>query len=149
SDLKHWSSDGAVLDAAGLQAFDTAELYINVHTPANPDGEIRGQIVPPDRSVLFVALSGSGEVPPVVTSARATAAITFNPAFPTGDITVHVNTSGLDDAIAAHVHRAPLGANGPILIGLTQDANDLTHWQSTGAVLDSSGVAAFNAGELY
>ncbi len=150
ANVKHWSSAAdAVLDAAGMQAFDAAELYLNIHTPANPGGEIRGQIVPPGREVLFVALSGAEEVPPVAGNARATAAITVDPAFAMGDITVHVNTLGLDDAVAAHVHQAPVGANGPVLIGLNQDANDTSHWQSDGAVLDSAGVQAFNAGELY
>ncbi len=149
SDVKHWQSDGAVLDAAGLQAFDAAQLYINVHTPANPGGEIRGQIVPPNKAVLFVPLSGSEEVPPVVINARATAAITYDPSFAAGDIEVHINTLGLDDSVAAHVHQAPKGANGPVLIGLNQDPNDVSHWQSDGAVLDAAGIAAFNAGELY
>jgi hypothetical protein len=149
NDVNHWSSDGAVLDATGLQAFDAAELYINVHTPAHQGGEIRGQIVPSDRAVLFVKLSGAGEVPPVATTARATAAITFNPTFPTGALAVHLNTSELDDAVAAHVHQAPVGANGPVLIGLNQDANDPKHWQSDAAVLDAAGIQAFNAGDLY
>jgi hypothetical protein len=149
ADVKHWSSDAAVLDAAGLAAFDAGDLYINVHTPANPNGEVRGQIVPPGMVVLFVPLSGDEEVPPVTTSARAVAAITLDPAFPTGAMAVHVNTLGLDDAVAAHVHQAPVGANGPVVVGLDQDPNDLTHWSSTAAVLDANGIAAFNAGELY
>jgi hypothetical protein len=149
NDVKHWSSDGAVLDAAGLEAFGAAELYINVHTPDHQGGEVRGQIVPPDMAVLFVTLSGAEEVPAVVTNARAIAAITYDPSFATGGIAVHVNTSGLDDAAMAHVHQAPEGANGPVLFGLTQDPNDVKHWQSDGAVLNAAGVQAFNAGDLY
>jgi CHRD domain/Bacterial Ig-like domain len=149
TNVKHWSSDNAMLDAAGLAAFDAAHLYVNVHTPANTGGEARGQIVPAGMTVLIVPMSGDEEVGPVATAARATAAITLNPAFPTGDIVVHVNTAGLDDAIGAHVHQAPLGANGPVLFGLNQDPNDPTHWLSDNAVLDAAGIAAFNAGELY
>lgn len=37
---------GTVLDEAGREAFARGELYFNVHTAANPAGEIRGQIVP-------------------------------------------------------------------------------------------------------
>jgi hypothetical protein len=148
ADVKHWSSDAAVLDATGLAAFDAGELYINVHTPANPNGEVRGQIVPPGMAVLFVPMSGDQEVPPVTTNARAVAAITLDPAFPTGDIAVHVNALGLDDAVAAHVHQAPVGANGPVVVGLDQDPNDVAHWSSSNAVLDANGIAAFNTGEL-
>jgi hypothetical protein len=35
---------GAKLDADQLKAFKAGELYINVHSAANPGGEIRGQL---------------------------------------------------------------------------------------------------------
>ncbi len=150
ADPKHWfSADDAALDAAGLQALDAAQLYLNVHSPANPGGEIRAQIVPSTMAVLFVTLSGAEEVPPVATSARAMGAVTFDPAFPTGNIAVHLNTSGLDDAAMAHVHQGTVGANGPVLIGLNRDPNEVKHWQSDAAVLNSAGIQAFNAGDLY
>lgn len=41
-----WSvPEGAALDANGLAQFESGNLYINVHTEANPPGEIRGQLV--------------------------------------------------------------------------------------------------------
>ena len=35
---------GAKLNADQLKAFKSGELYFNVHTAANPNGEIRGQL---------------------------------------------------------------------------------------------------------
>ena len=35
---------GAKLNADQMKAFKAGELYFNVHSAANPDGEIRGQL---------------------------------------------------------------------------------------------------------
>ena len=37
---------GAKLNNAQMQAFKAGNLYVNVHTPANKGGEIRGQLNP-------------------------------------------------------------------------------------------------------
>jgi hypothetical protein len=37
---------GAKLQDAHYQAFKDGKLYVNVHSAANPNGEIRGQIKP-------------------------------------------------------------------------------------------------------
>ena len=36
----------AILNDAQYEAFKTGNLYVNVHTAANKDGEIRGQLIP-------------------------------------------------------------------------------------------------------
>jgi hypothetical protein len=36
----------ATLSDAQAQALTAGQMYINIHTPANPGGEIRGQVVP-------------------------------------------------------------------------------------------------------
>ena len=60
------------------------------------------------------ALSGENEVPPVDTDASGSATIGLNPLA----ITVTLETQGLTDAIAAHIHCAPPGVNGPIIFQL-------------------------------
>lgn len=38
--------DGAKLDASQFQAYKDGALYVNVHSVANKDGEVRGQLMP-------------------------------------------------------------------------------------------------------
>lgn len=45
-DFGHWFVEGQAVTTENLQDFDDNNWYVNVHTPANPDGEIRGQFAP-------------------------------------------------------------------------------------------------------
>jgi hypothetical protein len=146
-DAGHWSVSGAQLDDAGLASYRAGQLYVNLHTPANPGGEIRGQIAPASIEVLFTELSGDQEVPAVVTTASGTAATTIDR--DTGTVTLHLNTSGAGDATASHVHTGPAGQNGPVLIALAQDMADTDHWSVSGARLDGVGLPNYKGGQLY
>ena len=84
------------LNAAGLDALNAGRLYINVHSPDYPPGEVRGQIVPDGITVLFTELSGEQEVPAVDTRASGLAAITLDES--SSMVSIHVNNEGLDDA---------------------------------------------------
>jgi hypothetical protein len=148
-DVGHWLTPaGTLLDATQLEQLAAGQLYINVHTPANPAGEVRGQIAPDGIEILHVSLSGDEEVPPVATAATATGGLTLNRA--TGELEVHVTGMGLDDAAAAHVHQAFAGGNGGVELELEQDPNDVAHWfSSSNTVLDAAQLEALGAGSLY
>ncbi len=142
-----WSAD-AVLDTGGQAQYLAGQFYVNIHTPTNPGGELRGQIVPGPIELAFSRLDGEQSVPAVATEARGLAATTLNPV--TGAIVAHVHTNGVDDASAAHIHIGAAGANGGVALGLEQDAGDMAHWMTpAGAMLDRQGVADFLAGSLY
>lgn len=88
--------------------------YVNIHTPANQGGEIRGQIVP---LRIPITMSGAAEVSPVSTPGVASGWITLigNQMF--YDIPF-VNLSA--DASAAHIHGpADVTTNAPVLIPFT------------------------------
>lgn len=142
-----WSVQASTaLLATEFDDFNAGGLYVQVTTATEPNGAARAQLLTGNTEVEFTILSGSQHVPRVTSPGSATASLTVDPA--TGDIVIHVNTSGLDDAAEAHIHRALAGLNGNVLIGLMQDSGDVTHWSAT-AMLDAVGVQALADGELY
>jgi hypothetical protein len=91
-----------------------------------------------------VTLTGGEEVPAVTTTATGSGTITIK-----DDKTVSgsVTTKGLD-GIAAHIHIAPVGKNGPPIVTLTKAADGV--WQvPEGAKLNDEQYAAFKSGGLY
>ncbi len=138
---------GAMLDAAGVDRLLAGALYVNVHTAANPGGEIRGQILPDGFVLRFTDLAGSAAVPRVGSIASGRAAVTLDQV--TGALVVQAQVEGLADATQAHVHEAYAGASGPVLVPLTQDVMDPGHWFVEDATLNAAGLVAFAAGKLY
>lgn len=146
SDPAHWLVEEAALAADQLAAFAAGRWYVNVHTPANPGGEIRGQAAPRDIEVLFSALSGDQVVPPVTTSAGGIAATTMNLA--TQEFVVVLNLEDADDAVSAGVYSGAAGENGPLVLPLAQSAMPVSQWSAM-ATLDDDTFADYGNGALY
>ncbi|MDQ3015723.1 MAG: CHRD domain-containing protein [Bacteroidota bacterium] len=91
--------------------------YINVHTAANPGGEIRGQIFL-EQDISFVApMTGDNEVPGVTTDGRGLGVFHYT----NGTLTLDVNVqlTELSSTITgAHFHNGAEGENGPVVIDL-------------------------------
>lgn len=103
--------DGAaVLTQEQIDAFLADGLYFNVHTPANPGGEIRGQI-DKDGAVRLASLNGAQETPPATSSGFGGGILAVDGT--TGEVSGFVVSSGLTGANAAHVHIAPRGSGPP------------------------------------
>lgn len=100
---------------AQVTALREGNTYVNIHTVANPGGELRGQLGP-NEILLQAGLSGANEVPPVATSASGLA--TFDLTQSTGQLPFEVSVTGIVSATGAHIHRAPAGANGPVIVDL-------------------------------
>ena len=145
--ISRWSAENEPLNADQLEALRAGRYYVNVHTPANPGGEIRGQVAPSPIEVLFTRLSGGEEVPAVISMASGVAASTVNRE--TGAVTLHLRASGVDDAVAAHIHSGYAGQTGGVAIGLQQDPLDVGHWLVEQAQLNGDGLADYLAGRAY
>jgi hypothetical protein len=93
---------------------------------------------------IKVTLSGNQEIPPVTTSASGTG--TFN----VGEdksVSGKVTITGLAVTVA-HIHEAPAGSNGPIIIPLTKTSD--TVWVvPADAKLTDAQYASYKAGSLY
>jgi hypothetical protein len=91
-----------------------------------------------------VTLTGAEEVPAVTTDAKGQGTITVNKDM---SVSGKVTTTGID-GIAAHIHLAEPGKNGPPVITLTKGA-DGTWTTPAGAKLTQEQYKAFEAGHLY
>lgn len=147
ADATHWSASGIALTEQQLDAIEHGAAYVNVHTPANPGGEIRGQLVSDRVQVEFDTLSGDEESPAVTTAATGTAATTVD--FAARTVSIHVHATGVDDATDAHIHRASAGTNGSVLVGLVKDAVDPGHWSVEDHLVTATDLADFMDGLWY
>ena len=95
-------------------------------------------------STVQVSLSGGEQVPPVDTKARGRGSFTVAP---DGSVSGSVTVLGLT-ATAAHIHQAPRGRNGPVLIGLTR-SSDAVWVVPEGAKFSENQYKAFLVGETY
>ncbi len=132
--------------------------YANLHTTANPGGEIRGNIRVNAPIRLKATLSGAAERPPVTTSATGTFAGIIDPT--TRVLSYTVTYSGLTP-VAGHLHRInnSTTGNGPVEIGFPSLASPIigTATLTTASRVDSllNGfyyanlhTAAFPGGEI-
>ena len=131
-----------VLTAAQITSLDAGELYVNVHSAANPGGELRGQI---GREVYTAKLSGGQQNPAVSTSASGQGIVVLNPR--TGLIDAKLTLIGMT-ATAAHIHTGALGTNGAVVVDMhTHTAGVYVGHPST--PLSAADIASLRAGNLY
>ena len=93
----------------------------------------------------FVAhLNGSQEVPRVQTSATGEATISLNS---DNSLTCIIQTTDLNDAIAAHIHLAPAGQSGDVIIPLNSGPSG--SWTCPSTVLTTPQLSALQNAQLY
>lgn len=145
------AEENAAFGPAAFGYLQSGLLYANLHTEENPSGEIRGQLLPaedapaPDADFTAV-LSGAEEVPSVETEAEGTATATLDAEGTT--LTVEGTYTGLSSPLqevggsAGHIHEAPRGENGDVVVPLTLTPDET---DPTGGTF--SGTAEIGEGE--
>ncbi len=109
---------GADLSPANLKKFLTGAFYLNVHTAANPGGEIRGQIIVEDDKGYFADLNGAAQSPAVVTNATGSGVFSMDKSGQ--HLQFKVVAQGLSGAItSAHFHLGAAGSNGGVLLDVS------------------------------
>ncbi len=67
---------------------------------------------------LQATLTGSQEVPPVSTNASGVLFGSYDDVAKTISLAITVNGIAQSDLTASHIHRAPVGVNGPVIFGI-------------------------------
>ncbi|RIK46845.1 MAG: hypothetical protein DCC58_01840 [Chloroflexi bacterium] len=113
----------------------TGGYYVNVHTTANPAGEVRGQIGVADELVFAAELEAGQEVadPPVESDAAGTAALFYSADSQTLEYTLTIED--IDNTTAAHIHVGHRGENGPVVAPLSTPTSASP---SSGAITSSA-----------
>jgi hypothetical protein len=105
-----------------IKELESGNIYVNVHTSANPSGELRGQvsmIQANDNKNYGAKLAGSNEVPAVMSYGSGVAK--FNFSNDGNAASFHVNVEGIADVRFAHIHFAKAGVNGGVVYTLRMD----------------------------
>jgi hypothetical protein len=129
---------GALLTAEQLSALMQGRLYVVASSAAHPEGEVRGQLAPDNIKVIFSPLSAVPAAAELGITAHGVAATTVDTA--AGTLTIHVNTSGVEDAMAAQA-----GSAG-VTLALVRDSVAMGHWSAELAHLSASDLAGVAAG---
>lgn len=136
------------LPQAALDALEAGTAYVNVHTPTNPGGEIRGQLA--TTASVSTTLTSLQEVPkPKGNVKRATGKFTGVVAKlgTTGTIAWRLQFSRLTGrAGAAHIHVGRVGRAGPVVVSL---CGPCRNGQRGTANLTAATLAALEAGRAY
>jgi Cu/Zn superoxide dismutase len=102
------------LTKANISDLMKGNAYINAHTTANANGEVRGQVMSLTRTGFTVLLNGLQEVPPVVTTAMGSGIVSVDGMMTNAHYMFVVN--GLSGPVnGAHFHNAAMGVNGSVV----------------------------------
>jgi CHRD domain len=136
------------LTPAALDAIQSGNAYVNVHTPTNGPGEIRGQIA--TTASVSTTLDSRQERPKPkgnVKRASGTFTATVVKLGATGTMTWRLRFSRLTGrAVAAHIHIAPRGRAGPVAVSLCGPCRNGARGTAN---LTAPTLAALAAGRAY
>ncbi|HEX8425611.1 CHRD domain-containing protein [Hymenobacter sp.] len=129
-----------------LRALLAGQYYINIHTAANPNGEIRGQVGLESDNQYITSLNGSQEVPPVTTNAFGVGIFTLSQ--DRTKLKFQATATGLSGTITmAHFHAGAFGAVGPPVIDLLPFVSGNT---VSGEITPNAAfLTALEAGNIY
>jgi hypothetical protein len=100
----------AIIISTGIVASTSLNLSVFAQNATQPDSTSVG----PQNANFTASLSGQNEVPPTQSLASGTAE--FSPS--TDHVAFFMNATNIQNYTAAHIHLAPQGQNGPIVVTL-------------------------------
>lgn len=139
-----------------IMSLEGRQWYVNIHSLNHSGGEIRGQILPVADAHYSANLFGSYEVPLVMSTGSGSVAIDLIGS----EMTVTGSFQGLEGDLAtdinggAHIHLAPAGVNGDVVVPITATLNSdmrsgVFAAEDNLLTLDSAQIAALDARQFY
>jgi hypothetical protein len=142
------ATDSRPLTPALIKEIIAGNIYVNVHTPNNPGGEIRGQLSL-SAGIGFIAnINNSQEVPSTVSNGVGTGAFVLD----AEGLHYWITINGLSTTLsAAHFHKAPAGQSGGVVRALTFTGNSASGvWTATDSrPLTPALIQDIIAGNIY
>jgi Cu/Zn superoxide dismutase len=136
------------LDAGDyIPALRNGDIYVNIHTEAYPNGEIRGQLTPNDGLYFDTWMDGKQEVPSLENDAIGLAIGTISSDLSEMSYALLVdNPTG--PFTAAHIHKAALGVGGGVVLDLDDDISGPFLFNE-GVAITPEFLADYLRGDLY
>ena len=142
----------ATLTPAQADSLTAGRVYANIHTPGNPNGEIRANLITSVSPTLQVAnaLSPANEVPPVTNAPAATGSFvaTYNPTSKL--LTYSLSFAGLTgNATAGHLHFGDAKHKGAVTLPFASLPVATSGLLTGTATLSQMQADSLTAGKLY
>ncbi len=138
---------GTLLTPAQYAALLAGELYFNIHSAANPGGEIRGQItVVGGVAAGLATLNGANEVPPNGSVATGRGTLVFDST--TRNIIVAYATHNVAAPTVAHIHTGAAGVSGPANVVTLSSGTNISLAPNP-STLSVQNLTDINAGNTY
>ncbi len=103
---------------AQARALEDGTAYIDIHSEAHPNGEVRAQVVRPGELVYVARLSGDQVNPPTSVTSSGLGQLLVDGT--TNRVRFNMFTRGMTvSPIAVDIRVAPAGADGPVAVDLT------------------------------
>ena len=118
-------------------------MYFNVHSTANPGGEIRGQI---GVRVLDAILNSAQEVPTNTSTATAFGRAVVD--LQTLNLSGTITTTGVTGTVA-HIHTGVFGVNGGVTYAFTQTTAGGNVWTMPVTVMTTAQYQSLLFGDMY
>jgi hypothetical protein len=150
------SSDSQPLTVALVESLLAGRIYVNLHTSANPAGEIRDQVHLTTGVGFTVLLDGAQEVPAVSSAGRGSGSLVLNAERQDIEYTITYYDLSGPLSVGGHFHAAPAGANGPVVRGIAGASDPASatiedNWSTSSSTqpLTPALVDSLLAGKIY
>ncbi len=142
---------GTELDLDELRRLESTGYYVQIQSP---DGELRGQILPPGWGVGTITLDAASVVTGSTSTGSATAGFAINPSV--GDYYVRMTVEGIADVTSAGIRDAIAGGVGDLVASLEESMTTPGVWGSrdindvnANDLLTPTGIELLGNGQLY